>query len=74
MIKDMLSMATAIIMGESVGFLDKYWKYFLLTVGILSKFLISVKIAYLTPQALVSGNFFLPRYYIYTTRYVTVHL
>ena len=25
-------------------------------------------------QALVSGNFFLPRYYIYTTRYVTVHL
>jgi Tat protein secretion system quality control protein TatD with DNase activity len=25
------------------------------------------------PQALVSGNFFLPRYYIYTTRYVTVH-
>ena len=25
------------------------------------------------PQALVSGNFFLPRYYIYT-RYVTVHL
>ena len=26
------------------------------------------------PQALVSGNFFLPRYYIYTTRYVTVHL
>ena len=26
------------------------------------------------PQALVSGNFFLPRYYIYTTRYATVHL
>jgi hypothetical protein len=49
MIKDMLSMATAIIMGESVGFLDKYWKYFLLIVRILSKFLISVKIAYLTP-------------------------
>jgi hypothetical protein len=28
----------------------------------------------ISTQALVSGNFVLPRYYIYTTRYVTVHL